>query len=288
MKKIILIGLISLGLTGCVKDFINTSTKYVKDFFSTTAKPDTITKSIMDKYHIQYLNNDGKAVEWLENWINDNFFIHIEIDKKGKYEQIKEAILYAYNNENKRQLAELYVDSHTMGYGYRMERQKACLKTVEATRALYAQGGRRNKTDNEIYRECMKLSQGEISSNYSRSVLKQMVKGISNVSTFNTKNVKYSLIIYEKLNPYTSSHGILTYKYGFIEPENSNKAYFYTNFSLNYKGDIYDKLYDKQRELDKNLIKKTISLLKSNNIIYRYISDEYSLVEGELKKKNIF
>jgi len=268
MKKIILMGIIILSLTGC----------------TVTAKPDNITKSIMDKYNIQYLNEDKKAKQWLGNSVTNNFFIHIEIDKKGKYEQIKEAILHtydrAYNKANKRRKAELYIKSNTRSYGMNIEYQKACLSELEARKALYIEIGQRdNKTDNDIYRECMKLSPHEISSNYNKTILQQMFKGIDNVQTFNIENISYSVIKHRQIN--FNAFGLLIYKYGFIEPINSDKAYFYTNFSLDYKGNIYMNLHKRQRELDKDLIKKTLTLLKSNQIPYQYLSEEYSLVDGK-------
>lgn len=102
MKTIILMIAMALSFTGCLKDF-----------FAVTAKPDAITKSIVDKYNIQYLNKDKKAKEWLSNSMSKNFFIHIEIDKNGNYEEVKKAILHAYDKSNRKELEKYYINNVT-------------------------------------------------------------------------------------------------------------------------------------------------------------------------------
>jgi len=259
MKKIILMGIISLSLIGCVKDF-----------FTSTAKPDAITKNIMTKYNIQYLNEKKEAKKWLCNsTLSDNFRIHIEIDKKENFQEVKKAILHAYDKQNRKELQKYYSS--------------------------------RGSSSEEILRRQKNVSNIRIRRN-------------KQVNVFNDKNISYTRIeAYTKLEYIKyykkfgraeyKGFGTLTYKYGFIEPENGNKAYFYTSYAFNYKGDailanknrvssmddvrINSFLYDDKAEYDSKFIKKAISVLKSNNITYKYISDEYDFVKGRAGYKEL-
>jgi len=255
MKKVILVGIICLiNFTGCSK----------------TVKPDTITKSIMDKYHIQYLNEDKKAKEWLTDDVLENFFIHMEIDKNEDYEQIKEAILHAYDKQNRQELKKYFI--------------------------------KRGKS----YEELLKKE---------KSVSNIKIKKTKQVKTLNSKNIFYSVIHFSATMQYVKYYkkfgtadyngfGTLTYKYGFIEPKDSNKAYFYTNHGLDSKGNaisrkdksyissmddvrIYGLLFDKKDEYDSVFIKKMLTLLKSKQVPYKYISNEYKLVKGRAGYKEV-
>jgi len=263
MKKIILMGIISLSLIGCVKDF-----------FTSTAKPDAITKSIMTKYNIQYLNEKKEAKKWLCNSpLGGNFRIHIEIDKKENFQEVKKAILHAYDEQNRKELQKYYSS--------------------------------RGSSSEEILRRQKHVSNIRIKRN-------------KQVNVFNDKNISYTeiksytklqyVIYYKKLGIADyKGVGTLTYKYGFIEPNNSNKAYFYTSSKSDYKGNpilrknknlvfsgigggdvyIHDFLNDDKTEYDNKFIKKTISVLKSNNITYKYISNEYNFVKGRAGYKEL-